>query len=371
MNEKIKDELLHLYNTPSLPSSFGGVDRLYKQARSKNPLITKKIVMDFLKTQPAHTLHRNTDKRFTRRRVIAPRPKIIASMDLADMRNLASFNGGFKYILVFIDVFSRFLHATCLKKKDGRTVAIALQSIINSEDFHGVRKLNSDKGGEFYNKPVQEYLKKIGVILYSVHSIEIKAAIAERVIRTLKNKIYKYLTDRSTMRYIDVLPKLVDSYNNSPHRGLGEGQTPKQVHNITNSEEIKAQFDRMYKRDIQTTGRIISPLAVGETVRISDNKRNIAFRKGFTVQNTYEIFRIKKVDRSYHPTVYYLEDLQGENIEGLFYREEIIPCTLPVFYDIEIIKSKVSKGKKYFFVRWKGYPDQFNSWIDESYIKQL
>lgn len=371
MNSKQREILLKLYTSTNQPGSFGGVERLYKQAKKKDEKITRKNVKDFLRSQSSYTLHKTTFKRFPRRRVMSPKPKVILSIDLADMRLLSRYNNNVQYLLVVIDIFSRFLKVKCLKKKDGTSVTKALKSVLESDEFDGVKKINSDLGKEFYNKQVLSYLKSKNITLYSVHSIEIKASIAERVIRTLKSRIYRYMTHNNTFKYVGVLNNIVESYNNSPHRGLGNNQTPSQIHGLFNNDEIILQFNRMYKKDCQTKKRIISGLAVGETVRISDSERNKPFRRGFKIQNSIEIFRIRKIDKSYYPTVYYLEDLKGDEIEGVFYRQEIIPCQLPEFYNIDIIKSKVIRGKKYFLVRWKGYPEQFNSWIEESNVKKL
>ena len=107
---------------------------------------------------------------------------------------------------------------------------------------------------------------------------------------------------------------------------------------------------------------ITSTLSVGEYVRLSQIKPT--FKKGYTIQNTLEIFKVIRVDNTQSPTIYFIEDLQGEPIKGIFYREELVPTTPPETYQIYIIKSKIVAGK----IQWRGYPDKFNSWIDESQI---
>ena len=83
---------------------------------------------------------------------------------------------------------------------------------------------------------------------------------------------------------------------------------------------------------------------------------------------TLEIFKIIRVDNTQSPTIYFLEDLEGESIKGIFYREELIPTTPPESYEIDIIRSKIVAGRKKYLVKRRGYPDKFNSWIDESQI---
>ena len=170
------------------------------------------------------------------------------------------------------------------------------------------------------------------------------------------------MTHANTASYINVLHNIVDNYNNSHHRILKS--TPSQVHNLQNPISIKEIFTLMYKNKTPKSKTLSLPLSLGQTVRIADESRNKAFRTGYKVQNTWEIFKISKVDTSQQPTVYYLVDLQEEPILGLFYREELIPTSLPPSYDIQILKTKKVGNKTKHLVTWIGYPSKFNSWID-------
>ena len=366
-----KEILLSHYETIHSPHSFGGVDRLYKSVLKESPSITRKDVKEFLEEQPSYTLHKLTLKHFPRRKIISPKPGVIASCDLADVSLLSRENRGYKYILVFIDVFSRFAQAVPVKKKDGKTIANALKLILNSGYFDNLRRLNTDEGGEFYNKHVQDILKRKRITLYSVSSREIKASLAERLIRTVKGKMYRYMSHYNTNKYIDILPDIIDSYNNSQHRSLGKQQTPTQIHNLSDPSEIKDQFHRMYKITYPSKNNTSSILSLGRTVRLADEKRNWIFRKGYTIQNTLEIFRIRKIDKKQFPIVYHLEDLQGDPVKGIFYKEELVPAKLPEYYPIHIIKKKTIAGRKKYLVRWVGYPPTFNSWIDEEYLTRV
>ena len=362
-----KEELLiQLYETCKTPHSFGGIKGLLHSAKKIDPTISKTDVTRFLEKQSSYTLHKNTRKRFLRRKVLSPKPGVIASCDLADMTSLSGSNDGYKYILMFIDVFSRYAQAVGVKRKDGKTIATALKNILESGSFNKLRRLNSDEGKEFYNKNVNQVLAEKGIVLYSTSSREIKASLAERLIRTIKGKIYRYMSHNNTRRYIDILPDVIDSYNNSSHRSLGGKQTPVHVHTLTDLSGVRSQFNTMFKYKSHTESNISYDLDVGQYVRIADENRNSIFRRGYTVQNTIEIFRIKKTDKNQKPTVYHLEDLQGEDIKGIFYREELVPAKLPEFFHVDIVRSKTVSGRKKYLVRWRGYPDSFNSWIDHA-----
>ena len=110
--------LLNIYQDTKNPNSYGSIQGLLQNAKKILPSIKRDDDVNFLKSQKAYTLHRVTNKRFLRRRVLAPKPGIIASCDLADLTSLARYNEGYKYILVFVDVFSRFAQCIPLKRKD-------------------------------------------------------------------------------------------------------------------------------------------------------------------------------------------------------------------------------------------------------------
>ena len=128
--------LLRVYETSKSPHSYTGIQGLLETARKINPNITRKDVKSFLEKQESYTLHKITRKKFTRRKVLAPKPGVIASCDLADMSLLSRYNNGFRYILIFINVFSRLCQAVPIKSKDGKTMANALRTILESGYFN-------------------------------------------------------------------------------------------------------------------------------------------------------------------------------------------------------------------------------------------
>ena len=180
----------------------------------------------------------------------------------------------------------------------------------------------------------------------------------------MKSKLYRYMTHNNTQHYLDILPDIIESYNNSSHSSLGAKQTPLQVHNLTDPQTIDQQFFYMYKNAKRINTQRTPHLTTGQYVRIADENRNSKYRRGYTVQNTIEIFKVRDIDSSQNPTIYFLEDLNGEPITGLFYRDELTPTDLPEYFHIDIIKSKTIAGRKKYYVRWRGYPDTFNSWVD-------
>lgn len=364
MSHILKD----LYTNIKKSSSYSGAQNLYQEAKKIDPDITLKHVRNYLKSEKSYTLHKGTKKKFQRRKIISPGPGIIASADLADMSILSDYNNGVKFILVFIDSFSRLATAIPLISKSGEDVLKGFKKIFTQQKFKTISRINTDEGKEFYNKKVQHYLESKGIVLYSVSSREIKAAIAERFIRTLKGRLFRYMTHHNTLKYTDILSRVIRNYNHTFHRTLKT--TPYKAHHLKR-EEVHHQLNQIHINPAPLKKSFIPSLDIGDTVRIADENRNKIFRHGYTVQNTWEIFRIRNIDQSQKPTIYHLQDLNGEPIIGIFHKEELVPTDLPKTYEIDIIKSRKVGNRKRYLVKWRGYPDQFNSWVDEADVNKI
>ena len=92
----------------------------------------------------------------------------------------------------------------------------------------------TDQGTEFFNKSFQALLKNKDIQLFNTFN-ETKASIVERVIRTFKSKMWRYFTAKKTMRYLEMLPNLVCSYNHSRHRSI---KTKPAIVNTENEGDI-------------------------------------------------------------------------------------------------------------------------------------
>ena len=275
----------------------------------------------------------------------------IWAADLADMRALSKENDGYNFLLLVIDTFSKYGWIVPLKDKKGETIVKALKEIFK-ESGRRPDKLWTDKGREFFNKDVRDL-----VYLYATENEE-KSSIAERWIRTMKEKMFKYFTDYNTNKYIDVLPELVEDYNNTVHSSTK--LTPTDASKEEN--ELKV-WSNLYP-DRYKTSRLNPKFSVGDKVRIT--KKKTVFEKGYTTRWTEEIFTIKEI-RETNPLTYKLEDLQGEEIEGTFYEPELQKTEQQIYRIEKVIKKE--KGKS--FVKWKGYPDKFNSWVNNKDLINL
>ena len=271
----------------------------------------------------------------------------IWAADLADMTALKEDNQGVNFLLLVIDTFSKY---GWIKDKKGETVAKALKQIFKEGRRPG--KLWTDKGREFFNKDVKDLVE-----LYSTENEE-KSSIVERWIRTKKDKMWKYFTDNNTYNYMSVLPDLLEDYNNTVHSSTKF--TPTEA----SKEENELTVWRNLYPDRFKTNRLTPKFSVGDEVRITKKKK--VFEKGYTTRWTEEIFTIKEIQNT-NPITYKIKDLEGEEIKGTFYEPELQKTGQQVFR----IEKVLEKGEKQSLVKWKGYSDKFNSWVDNKDLIDL
>ena len=156
--------------------------------------------------QLANELHRQVIINFKGRKVYSSFIDNIWGVDLADMQSLSKYNKGIKYLLCAIDLFSKYTLVVPLKDKRGISIVNAFQKIISKR--RKPNKICFDQGGEFYNKILKRFLKINNIEMYSTYN-EGKNVVAERFIRTLKNKILKHMTAVSKKNFFNVLDAIV------------------------------------------------------------------------------------------------------------------------------------------------------------------
>ena len=138
-------------------------------------------------------------------------------MELADLSSLSKYDK-YKYLLNVIDIFSRYASSVNPKHKTGKSITSGLKFLYKNRKRITIQ---SDKGTEFVIATVQQYLKRQGVSFHTIHNPDIKGAIVEQFNRTLMTKVYKYFTKYNTYSYLDVINKLLASYNKSVHPTIG------------------------------------------------------------------------------------------------------------------------------------------------------
>ena len=342
--------LTQLYYNPKRSGSFGGVERLYRDVKKEGKYdISRAQLKKWLMKQDTYTLHKQARRHYKRNRVIVGGIDELWQMDLADMQAHAKENDGYRYLLVCIDVFSKYVWVIPLKNKTGPALVTAFKKIL--ESGRKPQKIQTDEGTEFFNKHFKDLMKSEEIQLYNTYN-ETKASVVERVIRTLKTRMWRYFTAKRTRRYIDVLQDLVGTIRSIQKKPINVRMNGK--YGIPFMENDKKGPPK-YKFEI-------------DQVRISKMKRT--FEKGYLPNFSKEIFTVsQQIPRD--PPVYKLKDYGQEELSGTFYNEELQKVIKEDdVYEVEKILKSRGKGKnKEVLVKWLGYPAKFNSWIPASEVK--
>ena len=355
-NKQQLDEanLRRKWYSPQEVGAYAGVQALKKGTKLKDETIN-----EWLKGQEAYTLHKTIKRRFPRRRVIVRGIDDQWQADLLDVSKVAADNDGVNFLLTCIDVFSKFAWVIPLMNKSAEEVVRGMK-LIFEKTKRRPRKLHTDKGKEFVNKPFKQLLKNEKIHYFHTENDEMKASVAERFNRTIKGRIWKFLTARHTHRYIDSVQKFVISYN---HRSIG--MAPFKV-NASNASSVRAKLYPSSPLKRLNKNRLIE---VGSAVRLNKTKR--VFDKGYLPNWTKEVFTVVERLKT-QPITYRVHDDNGSVIAGTFYREELQVVKRPEFYDIEeILDERIRKGKKEVLIKWKGYDKSFNQWISKKEVINL
>ena len=220
------------------------------------------------------------------------------------MQLISKHHKGIRYLLCFIDLFSKYAWVVPLKGKKGVSIVNAFQKILDSSKKK-TNKIWVDQGSEFYNNHFKKWLKDNDISMYSIYN-EGKSVVAKRFIRTLKNKIYKHMTAISKNVYFDVLDAIVDEYSNTYHKTIKIKPVDVKSDSFPEYNEKSNEKDSKFK--------------VGDHIRISTFKN--VFAKGYTPNWSEEIFIVKKIKSTVLWT-YVISDLNIEEILGSFYEKEL------------------------------------------------
>ena len=301
--------------------------------------------------QLADELHKPITRNFQKRSVVSNGIDDIWAADLVEMQKFSKWNKGIRYLLMVIDVFSKYGWIKVLKNKKTETVYEAFRNII-MESNRKPKMLWTDKGTEFTGKYFRNYLGIKKIKPYYTENKE-KSSVVERWNRTIKEKIWKMFTINNNTVYWDKIDKIVDDYNNTTHSSIK--MTPVEASKKNNENKV---FSNLYS-DLIYLRPSKAKFAIGDHVRIPKNKRKV-FDKGYTPNWTEEIFIIDEVLPT-KPITYKISDLMGEEVKGSFYEQELQKAKQQT-YRIEKIIKKDDKNKLA-LVKWSGYPSKFNSWV--------
>ena len=202
---------------------------------------------------------------------------------------------------------------------------------------------------------MQQFFKNNNVKIYHTDS-HLKAVVIERFNRSLRELMMKeFVKNNNTIWYI-ILPKLMKIYNNRYHSTIK--MKPIKV-NKSNEKCIK---ENIYTYDKTSK---IPKFKIGDLVRISLKRRDLFDKASSNIKWTEELFKIHSINKS-NVITYKIKDLNDEIIEGVFYERELQKTknTSQVY----VIEKIIRKNKNKYLVKWRGYSNDFNSWIDKDNV---
>src|SRR5882757_7612561 len=258
--------------------SLSGVDTFKKGVKA-----SRAKVKEALRQIPSYNLHRPAYRTFPRRRVHVSGIHEQYAMDLKDIQKSSRFNNKKKFLLVVIDSFSKMAFIEAIPNKTAPVVTNALEKILARSG--GVpRRINVDRGTEFLNRTMQAYLKKKGIDIFWTYS-PLKSVIIERFIRTLFQKIQRYMTHNNTRRFVNKLDDFERLYNNSYHRSI----------KMAPSEVTKENEQEVYNNIYPIVAMDYTPpkLKICDTVLLARNKKT--FEKGYTKNYLDDVYIVAKV----------------------------------------------------------------------------
>ena len=339
------EDLKKIWYDPEHPAGFGGVSKLAKASGQ-----SMKEVRKWLQGQNAYTLNRPMRRKFRTRAYKVGGINDLWQMDLMEMIPYAKINNGFKYILTCIDVFSRIGRAIPMKNKTAKETFDAINIML--KEYVPVN-IQTDLGKEFYNSTVSKLFKEYNINHYSVNS-QFKASLVERFNRTLRERLNKLFTAQGNKKWLVNLPKIINSYNSSKHRGIGMRPI-----DVTKDNEIS-----IWESQNGTNNTTKAKYNIGQYVRISKVKG--PFLKNFDQNWSDEVFIINNIDKK-TPPMYSLKDEYNEKVIGKFYEAELQVIDKPDVYRIQnIIRSKGQGKDKQYFVKWHGYKEP--TWIHSNQL---
>lgn len=285
---------------------------------------------------------------------------------MADFQTLSRSNKGNRYLLVAIDVLSKRIFVAPLRTKKADDMLLGFKQILRQMPMKPHR-IFTDKGTEFKNRPLKSLFEEEEIEKYESTHSEKKAALAERAIRNIKQRCYRFFSQHQTLNWTDNIQYIVDGINRSPCRVLPGNIRPIDI-NFKNSQKIWRQiYGKEIYRSLFSNSRSAKPkFEKNQTVRMAAAKGQ--FEKGYIPNYGDEILEIDDVKSHMRPIRYKLRDEKGEKFKSFFYGEELAPVrkSAETTYRIEKVfrKRTLPDGTKEVLVKFIGYPERH--WLHES-----
>lgn len=340
-----------------------GPQALFDQAKKMKVVgVTLAKCKQFLASQPVYTIHRPARRRYKRNTIEASIPGSVVQVDIMDMQNFANVNVN-KYVLLSYDTFSKLLTGVPLLNREAQTVQDGLETLIDASPFPWLA-IYWDKEGSFLSRQVQKFLKERGIHNYTTKSI-VKAPGVERSIRTLRTLLQRRFEVQGSVKWERELPKIIANYNKRKHSTtkIPPNDLVKEPWLLANLRNDQQTSQHAGPPPLKTGRRGVRPLPpIGSYIRL--NRLRGLFDKEASNTWTNEVFRVIRHKTTSPIPLIYVEDTQGEKIEGGLYPEEYQSVTWNGKKEFShVVKTRKRQRKVEYLVSYKGWPPKFNEWL--------
>jgi transposase InsO family protein len=324
-------------------TGYTGAIRLYDQTKQRYTGITRKLVFEFLRKNSVHQQHHSTLPKRTFKPIVSKAINNIWQVDLIDMAAISSFNNRHNFAMVIIDLFSKYAWVRPMRNKTSDTTRDTIKDII---DTNGTKPkaIQSDNGLEFTSK-FDQYLKSQSIkhIFSSSHTPQSQGAV-ERLNKTLKGFLYRYMTANNTKRWYNVFDEIATSYNSSIHTTTRK--RPDELYNTKDDTEIEETREKLReKADKSIFKHKLKPLLPDDWVRIALETyaaiRIQQFRKSFKRTFSRELYQVVKSKGKIGVEQYKIKDVNNQVVKGWFHRSRLLPSVSPD----QVIKPPLPQAK--------------------------
>lgn len=348
LTKKQEDYLNDLYYNQHF---YFGRDRIFARAKEDKTKISERQIMAWLKNQEIHQLYTRSYKTKNIKSTVLDEPNKQIGVDLIDF-SMIEYNN-YKYIFTCIDLFTKKAYAYPLKTKD--EAYIGLLDLLNDVNDR-IASIRSDNGTEFKGK-FTEILNEQGINqVFSLPSKPQSNGNIERFNCTLKKLIRMYLKVNNTYNWVDILPELINNYNNSLN------STTNKIPNEITTKDYEEVKNNISDKVLKERNQDVIKFNVGDKVRIKLKEPN-DFGEIWS-KDVYIIDKVNKPKSRLSSVCYILvnDNQHYYNNDLLLIKEINNKLKEEELFEVsKLIRPCVEKGIQYYEVKWKNYSSKFNT----------
>lgn len=370
--EGLNAYLKSIYYDAGSSGGFSTPEDLYRTVRERGEhRVTSREVREWLLGQQSYAAFKTVKRRFPRPRVVVSEKNGQWDVDCLNMGWYKEWNRDYAYVLVCVDVFTRFAFTRPLLTVRAEAVKKAFEDIFLYNQRP--RSVRSDRGTEFVNAVMKSFFRSNGVHHFLTNN-EIKTSHCERLIKTLRLRIGRMIRGKRSFNWVDHLEAVTQAYNETTHRSIGT--TPLRAMCVEEKAEL---WHRQYLRNDEATRtgpNADFSLKVGGRVRLSYQSK--AFHRNYDENWSRAVYTVtsRRLNQGYE--AYKLKSYDNEAVLGEFSQHELqrVVDAEPERFEIErVIKHRTvgprNARRRQAFVRWMGYKSSYDSWIPAEDVKDL